>query len=70
MTCTPMSRLVQQEGLKVLEQCITPRKHVTLYGPDNKPIYSTPAGSVKVGDTIRVRKPQSLERRGPRWGTT
>ncbi len=46
---------VQRESLRVLKYA-WPQRQVTLYGPDNKPIYLPAA--VKVGVTYNIRKPQ------------
>ena len=65
MTFTPMSRLVQLEGGKLLSKL--PRKYPpVLYGPDNKPLHLPMRG---VGDTVHVRTPEVIKRRGPGWGT-
>jgi len=44
--------------LEVLMDTLPPRP-VTLYGPDNKPIY-LPTGT-KIGGTITVRRPQRFQ---------
>lgn len=43
------------KSLELLAKSL-PERPVTLYGPDNKPIYLST--ETKIGDTITVRKPQ------------